>query len=337
MKPSNNRSWNHLCIAVLALIVLVLLQGCLGFKKVTPDTESHHLVILGDPHLPGNSLAEKEKVLARINTWDDVKAVVAVGDLCSLYGTEEEYAAAKAYFMQLQKPLLPIAGNHDYIYQTPPDSGGGYIPGSEASQQAKLCLFQETFALSEIFYARRMGRYLLLFLSTDHPSFATGLSERQLRWFRKQLAANRLSPTIVFFHGPLSGTQYNYKHYVNKPHSIAQPERIVQEIIAANPQIFLWVSGHTHTPPTEPSYAAPINLYANQVTNIHNTDMKRETIWTNSLYLHADKVVIKTYNHKEQRWLPELERVVVPPKQKEEQQSQPFIRAPFAPPEPSSP
>ena len=85
-------------------------------------------------------------------------------------------------------------------------------------------------------------------------------------------------------------------------------------LITANPQVFLWVSGHTHTPPTEESYASPINIYAGQVTNIHNTDMKRETIWTNSLFLYPDKVVVRTFNHQEKAWHPELERTILPPK-----------------------
>ena len=337
MTFTDNYCKSLLRILLVALVTLGPLAGCVGFRKAAPEPAYHHLVILGDPHLPGNTVAEKEKVLATINTWADVEAVVAVGDICALYGTVEEYAAAKVYFAQLKKPLFAIAGNHDYIYQTPPDAGGGYNPGSEASQQEKLRLFRETFGLSELFYAKRMGRYLLLFLSTDHGSFATGLSERQLHWLQQQLAANRTRPTIVFFHGPLNGTQHNYKHYVNKPHSIAQPEEAVRDIITANPQLFLWISGHTHTPPAEPSYAGAINLYANQVTNIHNTDMKRETIWTNSLYLYPDRVEITTFNHREQRWLPELDRVVIPPELKANKQPQLFLRGPVTPLEISPP
>ncbi len=80
-----------------------------------------------------------------------------------------------------------------------------------------------------------------------------------------------------------------------------------------NSQVFLWVSGHTHTSPKEESFAAPINSYANRVTNIHNTDMNRETIWTNSLFLYPDKVVVKTYQHKSGIWLPDFERTISAP------------------------
>jgi len=81
-----------------------------------------------------------------------------------------------------------------------------------------------------------------------------------------------------------------------------------------NAQIFLWVSGHTHTPATNESFASGINLYEKQVTNIHNGDMNRGTIWTNSLYLYPDKVVIKTFNHKKGVWMENTERIIIPQK-----------------------
>jgi len=65
-----------------------------------------------------------------------------------------------------------------------------------------------------------------------------------------------------------------------------------------------------HTSPKEESFASPINVYANRVTNIHNTDMNRETIWTNSLFLYPDKIVVKTYEHKTGAWLPDFERTI---------------------------
>jgi 3',5'-cyclic-AMP phosphodiesterase len=293
-----------------ATVLLLALQGCGTSFQETPGQDYHHLVVLGDPHLPGQHLVEKERAIEKINTWEDVALVVAVGDICAEYGTEAEYAAARAFFDKLHKPLFPVAGNHDYIHETPSGSGGGYKLGSQASQQAKLKLFRETFGLSTLFYSKQVGGYLLLFLSTDHDSFITGMSATQLDWLHTQLARHRSTPTIIFFHGPLNGTQYKFRHYINRPNAIAQPAETIHTLITANPQIFLWVSGHTHTPPSEESYASPINVYAGQVTNIHNTDMKRETIWTNSLFLYPDKVVVRTFNHREGAWQPELERTI---------------------------
>jgi len=76
------------------------------------------------------------------------------------------------------------------------------------------------------------------------------------------------------------------------------------------PQVFMWVSGHTHTSPKEESYSSNINIYAKRITNIHNSDMDRETIWTNSLLLYPDKVIVKTFSHRKKSWLKEIERTV---------------------------
>lgn len=314
LPPHNamTRSLRNLLFPVF-LLLAVALQGSEARAPNPADRGYRHLVVLGDTHLPGENLAQKERVIETINRWQDVDMVVVVGDVCADYGTPAEYAAARTFFDKLRKPLLPIAGNHDFIYASPESGHAGFNTGSPASQQAKLQLFRETFGLNQHYYSKDVGNYLLLFLSTDHPNFAAGISAPQLEWLRAQLASRRNRPTIVFFHGPLTGTQHTFKHYVNSPHAIAQPENALHRIIIDNPQLFLWVSGHTHTPATEVSYAAPINLYAGQVWNIHNTDMKHATIWTNSLLLYPDKVVVKTYNHQDNVWLPELERTIPTP------------------------
>lgn len=301
------------------LIILLLTVGmafsALGQPCMDKARAFHHLVIFGDPHLPGKHLAHKEQMRSTINGWRDVDLVIAVGDICDEYGTPEEYRAARAYFARLNHPFAVVPGNHDYLYETPNwPGGGGYKPATKAVQDAKLALFRKTFHLPKNYFSRQIGGYLVLFLSTDHESFNAGIGEAQMAWLRDELAGNPRTPTIIVFHGPLHGTQYPFKRYINRPHSVAQPMEALHALITENPQIFLWISGHTHTPPTEPSFASPVNLYANQVTNIHNTDMKRDTIWTNSILLYPDQVVVKTFNHQQGTWQPELERRILPPK-----------------------
>jgi predicted MPP superfamily phosphohydrolase len=120
-------------LVILAALVLVALDARGTIYHDSTAKGYHHLVVLGDPHLPGPTLAQKEEVLARINSWEDVDSVAAVGDLCEVYGTDAEYAAVRAFFDQLGKPLFPIAGNHDIIYETPQGPGGGYNTGSAAT------------------------------------------------------------------------------------------------------------------------------------------------------------------------------------------------------------
>jgi 3',5'-cyclic AMP phosphodiesterase CpdA len=298
------------------LLVLCCLIALLSISSWAADTDAkayYHLLILGDPHLPGRNIVGKENVIHRINSWDDVDTVIAVGDICEDLGTEDEYAAAKTFFGKLNKPLLAIAGNHDYIYSSVRTPEGRRTRGKAVSREAKLRKFCETFKLPSIYYSQRAGRYLLIFLSPDSSGHLTEMSARQIGWLRSELERDKNSPTILFFHAPLKGTLRGYNSLVNTPDYIAQPYDKIHEILMQYPQVFAWVSGHTHTSPTEESYASPVNVYANRVTNIHNTDMNRELIWTNSLFLYHDKILVKTYQHKEGNWLPEIERTILLP------------------------
>jgi len=290
-----------------------MLKCLLGLFVALSLYGGSHIVVLGDPHIPGKHPEMKEQVLAHINQWNDVDSVVAIGDLCSKTGTEEEYEQVKAYFFKLTKPLYAITGNHDFIYADELDANGKLQHAPREVQEAKLKRFQTLFNLPKLYYSVMKEHYLLLFLSADNPAHLTELSSEQLLWFENELKNHPKVPTIVFFHAPLDHTLENYNHWVNRPDFIAQPKEILHQIIVTNPQLFLWVSGHTHTSAKEPSFASPINQYE-QVTNIHNSDMNKETIWSNSLYLEEDFVRIKTYDHTQKIWLDERERVIDKPK-----------------------
>ena len=280
------------------------------------DVPPYHLVVLGDPHLPGKFLPAKYRVLQTINSWADVDAVAVLGDICEDAGTAVEYAAAKQFFATLTKPAFFIAGNHDYIYEDAKNAQGRLVRGSPGSRSAKLARFRETFGVAEVYSSRRLDSYLLIFLSTDNlfSNHLAEISDRQLGWLRADLAKNGGVPTAIFFHAPLRGTLTNYNENANEDNFVAQPEREIRELLVRSPQVFLWVSGHTHTPATNESYAAPINLYENRVTNIHNADMNRERIWTNSLFFYPDRVVVKTFDHKAGAWMEKLERTILPPR-----------------------
>ena len=295
-----------------ALFASTALPAC-SLLPGTSGRTCRRIVLLGDPHLPGPNLADKERLRARVNGWDDVDLVVALGDVCEIDGSEAEYAAVRAFFARLDQPLVAIAGNHDYYFRDMAETEGRYLIAERDEQEEKLDRFRHAFGLRRLYSSRRLGGYLLVFLSTDHPKFGTGIGPEQFAWLRRLLARNRTTPTIIFFHAPLRGTQAKFRHYIDRPSAIPQPEEAVEELLAANPQVFLWVSGHTHTPPTEPSFAAPINRFQDRVTNIHNTDLRGDTLWTNSLYLHPDRVEVRTFDHTANQWLPHLDRTITPP------------------------
>jgi 3',5'-cyclic-AMP phosphodiesterase len=298
---------------IVPAILAVVFFACFA---VAAERDYHHIVVLGDPHLPGATLEEKERVRARINDWKDVGLVVAVGDITETVGSEAEYAAAKTYFGKFNKPLAIIGGNHDYIFAETVSKMGKLIRAKSSVRAAKLNLLRKTFGLREVYYTKDIGNYLLVFLTPDDlqaTSFAT-LSTAQYKWFAATLKANRHKPTIVFFHAPLEGTHEQYGMHVNTDGYIAQPKNEIRGILADNPQVFMWVSGHTHTSPNKPGFASDVNLYDRRVMNVHNTDMKRERIYTNSLYLYADRVEVRTFDHKKGRWLARFARTVPVPK-----------------------
>ena len=272
-----------------------------------------HIVVLGDPHLAGKHPQMKEEVLEHINEWKDVDMVVAMGDLCSKTGTVEEYTYVKTYFSKLKKPLSVITGNHDFIYMDELDSNDKLQHASKEIQEAKLKRFQTTFNLPKLYYSMVKESYLLLFLSADDPNHLAELSKEQLAWLEQELQSHPKMPTIVFFHAPLENTLETYNRWVNTPNFVAQPKKKIHELLQANPQLFLWVSGHTNTSAKEASFASKVNQYEH-VTNIHNSDMNKDIIWTNSLFLEENFVSIKTYDHSKQEWIDTLDRHIAVPK-----------------------
>ncbi|MEN6487073.1 MAG: metallophosphoesterase [Syntrophobacteraceae bacterium] len=319
----------HRAANALLVFLLLFVCGCASASRevrpVQPATLAEgctRLVALSDPHLPGNHPEAKRKVLEEINSWTDVNTVVVLGDLTEKAGSPEEYAFVKQFFAQLRWPLCPVAGNHDYIYRAP---AAKLSKAPSEVREEKLRTFRQVFSLPEVYYKREAGGYLLVFLSPDdlHMDYLTQISQKQMGWFRSVLEKNRSRPTIVFFHGPLKGTLQGANHSARTDFFIAQPAGELDAVLKENPQVFLWVSGHTHTAPTHLNSAKPV-LYDNRITNLHNPDMngasyfslsdskatRHDTIWSNSLYLCPDGVVVRTYDHKKGQWLEDLEKKI---------------------------
>jgi Icc protein len=299
-----------LCLAVL----FVFLAGAGGSPAFASDEPAHHLVVLGDPHLPGRNLPAKQAVLRTINGWADVDRVVVLGDICEDRGTAEEYAFARQFFATLTAPTHFLVGNHDYIYEDGTTARGGRVRGSPDSRAEKLRRFRKAFGLDEVYSSRRVGSYLLVFLSTDHllsPHLAQ-ISVRQLDWLRAELRRHSTTPTVIFFHAPLRGTLLDFNDRVNTDDYVAQPHAELRELLLRNRQVFLWVAGHMHVSATNESYRSAVNLFEGQVTTVHVTDMQRERIWTTSLFFFPDRVAVKTFDHLKGAWVEDLERTVKP-------------------------
>lgn len=320
----------HLAVVVL-LLFAALITACGNTSSLAPTKNYQQIVLFSDLHLPGKNTPSAEKAVTTVNGWADADMVVVLGDIVYDRGTPEEFAFAKQFFSKLTKPVYFINGNHDYIYEddiSPVTKK--HVKASPQTRAAKLERFKEAFNQKELYYTKQVGPYFLVFLAADdlYSPFLTQLSEQQLLWLRNELASHKQMPTIIFFHGPLDGTFGGNNDNVGSNHFIAQPAAVIDQVIQDNKQIFMWVAGHIHDAPTNANFSSPLNLYKNQVTTIHNTDMKgssylsdkdrtttrHDNIWTNSLFLYQNKVVVKTYDHKTGQWIHSLERTVMPPK-----------------------
>jgi 3',5'-cyclic AMP phosphodiesterase CpdA len=300
--------------AILLAALCVVLVGFGHPPAVASEEQAHHVVVLGDPHLPGKYVPAKEAVLRTINGWTDVDRVVVLGDICEDRGTADEYAFAKQFFSVLTKPAHFLVGNHDYIYEDATSARGGRIRAGPGSRAEKLQRFKETFGLDEVYASRRVGNYLLIFMSTDHllSPYLAQVSDRQLEWLRAELGRHHATPTVIFYHAPLRGTLLDYNDRTNKDDFVTQPHQELRDVLLRNRQVFLWVAGHMHVSATNESYRSAINLFEGHVMTVHVTDMNRARIWSTSLFLFPDRVVVKTFDHSTGAWMENLERTVKP-------------------------
>jgi Icc protein len=322
---------NQKRLPILLVILLVVACGSTFVTAAFSPTPSYYrLVVISDLHYPYKNhqivnpkkaaqlLAAKQQALQEINSWNDVREVVLTGDIVADCGSKKEYAAAKQFLSRLHHPLSCLVGNHDYFYG---DFGphGRMKRGSVATRRLKLKRFRRTFGCRQLYFSKLIKPYLLVYLSVDKldTGLATEMSGSQMKWLRTLLAAKRRTPTIIFFHAPLVNTLENYNDRVNTPSRIAQPRKGIDAILQANPQVLLWVSGHTHTRADNPSYNSKINYYPGRIRrilNIHNGSWEERPICTNSFYLYQDKVVVRTYNHQTHRWIATLDRTIAAPR-----------------------
>lgn len=280
------------------------------------------LSIISDFHYPCKKLvtpkerlrymAAKEGALQDMNDWRDLDLAVFTGDMVQRNGDAEEYRLVRLVVNGLKKRKAFIAGNHELLYT---GHGEDLRPCSSTERILHFARYTKTFG--PLYYAKEQRGYLLVFLSPDTVTggAAVELSHQQLTWLDQTLAAHRQMPTIIFCHAPLENTAVPEKNGVSlpTPRNSAQPAADIRRILARHHQVRLWVSGHTHTMPGDATFMDDQNYYEGRVLNVYNSDWDEDTIYSNSIYLYSDKIIIRTYNHTKGIWLPVFDRVVTLP------------------------
>jgi Icc protein len=290
------------------------------------ERDYQRVVVLSDIHYGSKENADKakraqlmdnkEKTVDEINTWNDVDLCVFTGDMTELAGSSYEYDLAKRLIDRVNHPKAYLAGNHEIVYSEVPAVNGALQPANAAERFCHIQLFKKNFG--PLYSTKDLGSYLLVFLSADKiegsivgvKPVAVELSQAQLTWLKAVLKANRNRPTLIFCHTPLEGTIMPDSSE-NSPRNFTSPTKDIREILEKNPQVLVWASGHTHTPPTDPSFANEVNKFkGTSVLNVHNPAWEGDEIWTNSYYLYDDKIVIRTWSHKNHQWMDQFDRTI---------------------------
>ncbi len=275
------------------------------------DAKAITLAVMADLHARPESLPMLQKAISRVNSLKDIYALAIVGDLCRQLGTSEEYEVLGRGLKGLTVPAYAVPGNHDILYK---DNlvGGEKKRGTPSEKKAKQEVFKRTLNLKSLFYSRKAGGHLLVFLPNDALSAipCSMPSDEALDFLRETLRKNRDLPTIIFSHAPLAGS-YGDKKTMPPLQANAQPAGKLKRILKANPQVYLWFAGHLHITPTQKYFNFAGNKVG-KVTVIHVPPIQIHSAWFHAVSLSPRGAVIRTMDVKTGRYLKKHTRVFRP-------------------------
>lgn len=287
--------------------VLKSLRGA----NATPPTALEAAVtiaVTSDLHVRDENLGANRRMVKAVNDLAGVSLVAVLGDLCEKIGTEEELARVKKLVAEFVDPVLAIPGNHDFMYRDSLDKKGDKVRGTPAGKKAKLERFRQALKQKALRFSRKAGGHLLVFLPIDELDGKplAKLSDTTLTYFRETLEANPALPTIVFCHAPLKGS-YERETDLGSLHGDAQPAEKIHDILADNPQVFLWVAGHLHIRAGSEDYHSDANKVG-KVTGIHVAAIKSDSPWIRTIRLTPESAVVRTFDTDAGKFLAKFDR-----------------------------
>lgn len=309
--------------------VLAAAAGCRSDKLPQPpgaeepqpaEPRPFTVALLSDPH----THAESSTLVGAINdkfsrAVADLKPLrpnlwLVCGDV-SDHGQPGQFQAFLKIMRGVAKPdqILVTTGNHEFY-------------DNEASDAVALDRFRKAFGQGQPYSSRIVNGIHFVMLADEQfktapyaPNWAW-LSPGQVQWFRKVLAEHRERPTIVSLHQPLQDTVI-WSHGGNDFAGTGQIKEL-RAIIKENPQIRLWLSGHTHIALTNDGQVVKqgsvtyvglgSTFYLFVPPGPGDTDLtggfKKDLSASQSRVLEVwpDRWVIRTRDHVKQAWLDDL-------------------------------
>ena len=225
------------------------------------------------------------------------------------------------------------AAFHDVVRQAVPDAALAVTTGnhefydSSLSDQEVLSRFCEQFGYDRPYSSLVLGDVHLVLLADEmrgraprNPEWAW-LGQEQVRWFRRVLKEHRHLDTVVCLHQSLPDTvAWSYGN--NSFNGCGQATEL-RGILRENPQVKLWLSGHTHLPlETEGqvhqdggvTFAALGSTFY-QFKLAEGTDPSRPRGgWTKDfaasqnrvLEVYPERLILRAWDHRRRAWLEDL-------------------------------
>ncbi len=266
------------------------------------------LAVMGELHARPDRLPLLRQAFAKVDALASLFGLVVVGDLCANLGTSAEYEVLRRSLKDVSARVFAVPGNHDILYR---DNlvDGERRRGTPAERKTKQERFKRALNLKSLFYARKAGGHLLVFLPPDALRGMPNClpSDETFAALRRTLRANRHLPTIIFCHAALDGS-YGERKAADPLNAFAQPSRKIRRILRDNPQVYLWFASHLHTTPSQADYNCPENKVG-RVTVIHVPPAQARPCYLQTVRLSPKGAIVRTMDVGTGRFLKRHTRV----------------------------
>jgi Icc protein len=307
-------------LTATAAAATAILTGCtkpLPAPGPAPEEESGprpvRVILLSDPHTQdGRFSLTAGKLRDALNEYKALKPdlLLVNGDVTDrgLVGEYETFFGAVKSVLGERMPIALTTGNHEFY-------------DKEATDETEIARFLKASGQKTPYSALKVAGVHFVLLATEmwktapkNPDWAW-LSQAQLDWFKQTLAANRDLFTVVLLHQPLQDTLL-WSHGNNDFAGSGQVAEL-KAILAQNPQVKLWLSGHTHqrieaeAPKVQIGQTRFLGLgsTAYQIYLDENGQARKrdwEASQSRLMEIWPDRIEIKARDHQAKQWIEQV-------------------------------